>query len=264
MHKENFTERDIPYELLEKHGLSQAMIDDLPQSVMNKLLHGEYTPMLPLNFKTEAGDYQLMSRIALTRTANQDVRVILKPKIDTSCLGLYTQEQQELLKAGKTIIGMDPDDLRNGENNGKCFIQYDDESNQVLSVPTYAIGENIRTLTDVLGLDYDSIKNLQSGEPQTTEWMRSNQEKAALTIGIDLRKDLGIRIVTGNLQEYLDEDKDFKEKYNFGINGVWIASEDGKSGTYVSEDDYTEEIKEQMKLASQRNRESAQAGSIKL
>ena len=37
MHKENFTERDIPYELLEKHGLSQAMIDDLPQSVMNKL-----------------------------------------------------------------------------------------------------------------------------------------------------------------------------------------------------------------------------------
>ena len=78
------------------------------------------------------------------------------------------------------------------------------------------------------------------------------------------RKDLGIRIVTGNLQEYLDEDKDFKEKYNFGINGVWIASEDGKSGTYVSEDDYTEEIKEQMKLASQRNRESAQAGSIKL
>ena len=170
MHKENFTERDIPYELLEKHGLSQAMIDDLPQSVMNKLLHGEYTPMLPLNFKTEAGDYQLMSRIALTRTANQDVRVILKPKIDTSSLGLYTQEQQELLKAGKTIIGMDPDDLRNGENNGKCFIQYDDESNQVLSVPTYAIGENIRTLTDVLGLDYDSIKNLQSGDPQTTEW----------------------------------------------------------------------------------------------
>ena len=159
---------------------------------------------------------------------------------------------------------MDPDDLRNGENNGKCFIQYDDESNQVLSVPTYAIGENIRTLTDVLGLDYDSIKNLQSGEPQTTEWMRSNQEKAALTIGIDLRKDLGIRIVTGNLQEYLDEDKDFKEKYNFGINGVWIASEDGKSGTYVSEDNYTEEIKEQMKLASERNRESAQAGSIKL
>ena len=99
MHKENFTERDIPYELLEKHGLSQAMIDDLPQSVMNKLLHGEYTPMLPLNFKTEAGDYQLMSRIALTRTADQDVRVILKPKIDTSSLGLYSQEQQELLKA---------------------------------------------------------------------------------------------------------------------------------------------------------------------
>ena len=42
MHKENFTERDIPYELLEKHGLSQAMIDDLPQSVMNKMLHGEF------------------------------------------------------------------------------------------------------------------------------------------------------------------------------------------------------------------------------
>ena len=39
MYRENLTERDIPYEILEKHGLTHEMIDDLPQSVMNKLLH---------------------------------------------------------------------------------------------------------------------------------------------------------------------------------------------------------------------------------
>ena len=32
MYRENLTERDIPYEILEKHGLTHEMIDDLPQS----------------------------------------------------------------------------------------------------------------------------------------------------------------------------------------------------------------------------------------
>ncbi len=255
MYKENFTEGDIPYETLEKHGLTHAMIDDLPQSVMNKLLHGEFTPILPLLYKTETGDLPVMSRIALCSGPNNDVKVILKPKIETSSLGLYSEEQQETLKAGKTIIGLAPEDIENNENNGKCFIQYDEDTNQVLSVPTYAIGENMRTMTEILGLDFDTIKNLQQGEPQTVEWEENNR-KEMLTFGIDLKTDSCIRIATGGLQEYINDAKDFKEKYNFGINGVWIASEDGKSGRYVSEENYDEDIKAALQRSIERNREA--------
>ena len=124
MYRENLTERDIPYEILEKHGLTHEMIDDLPQSVMNKLLHGEYTPLLPITMKTDMGEWQYLSRISLT-TTNNGVKVVMKPKIESSSIGLYSPEQQELLKQGKTIIGQRPKDLRNNENTGKYFIQYD-------------------------------------------------------------------------------------------------------------------------------------------
>ena len=259
MYRENLTERDIPYEILEKHGLTHEMIDDLPQSVMNKLLHGEYTPLLPITMKTDMGEWQYLSRISLT-TTNNGVKVVMKPKIESSSIGLYSPEQQELLKQGKTIIGQRPKDLRNNENTGKYFIQYDEDTNQVLSVPTSAVGENIRVLSDMLGLDYESIKNIQQGEPQTVEWMdeEANDEVQMLTFGIDLRRDLGIRFAVGDLNEWLGQAKDFKEKYNFGLYGVWIASEDGKSGHYVPEAEYTDEIREQMELARKRNRESAQ------
>lgn len=259
MYRENLTERDIPYEILEKHGLTHEMIDDLPQSVMNKLLHGEYTPLLPITMKTDMGEWQYLSRISLT-TTNNGVKVVMKPKIESSSIGLYSPEQQELLKQGKTIIGQRPKDLRNNENTGKYFIQYDEDINQVLSVPTSAVGENIRVLSDMLGLDYESIKNIQQGEPQTVEWMdeEANDEVQMLTFGIDLRRDLGIRFAVGDLNEWLGQAKDFKDKYNFGLYGVWIASEDGKSGRYVPESEYTDEIREQMELARKRNRESAQ------
>jgi len=259
MYRENLTERDIPYEILEKHGLTHEMIDDLPQSVMNKLLHGEYTPLLPITMKTDMGEWQYLSRISLT-TTNNGVKVVMKPKIESSSIGLYSPEQQELLKQGKTIIGQRPKDLRNNENTGKYFIQYDEDTNQVLSVPTSAVGENIRVLSDMLGLDYESIKNIQRGEPQTVEWMdeEANDEVQMLTFGIDLRRDLGIRFAVGDLNEWLGQAKDFKEKYNFGLYGVWIASEDGKSGRYVPESEYTDEIREQMELARKRNRESVQ------
>ena len=259
MYRENLTERDIPYEILAKHGLNHEMIDDLPQSVMNKLLHGEYTPLLPITMKTDMGEWQYLSRISLT-TTNNGVKVVMKPKIESSSIGLYSPEQQELLKQGKTIIGQRPKDLRNNENTGRYFIQYDEDTNQVLSVPTSAVGENIRVLSDMLGLDYESIKNIQQGEPQTVEWMdeEANDEVQMLTFGIDLRRDLGIRFAVGDLNEWLGQAKDFKEKYNFGLYGVWIASEDGKSGRYVPESEYTDEIREQMELARKRNRESAQ------
>ena len=203
MYKEDFTERDIPYEILEQHGLTHEMIDDLPQSVMNKLLHGEFTPLLPITMKTDMGNWQYPSRIALKSTGN-GVKVVLKPKIETSSIGLYSPDQQDLLKQGKAIIGQRPKDLRNNENTGKYFIQYDEDTNQVLSVPTSFVGENIRVISDMFGLDYDIIKNLQQGEAQTVEWSDEelNNEVQMLTFGIDLRSDLGVRLAVGDIQEW--------------------------------------------------------------
>jgi hypothetical protein len=264
MHFENFTERDIPYETLAKYGLTHEMIDDLPESVMTKFLHGCYTPILPLTIKTDAEDIEFQSRIALISGANGEVEVILKPKIETSSLGLYTAEQQEELRNGKAIIACSPYDIKNNDFGMKCFVQYDEDTNQVLCVPTHAIGENIRVLTDILGLDYDTVRAMQQGEPQSVEWQNSDNGIEQITFGIDLREEYGIRMASGGLEEWIDQSKDFKEKYSFGLYGVWMASEDGKSGVYIPEEEYTDEIREEMQRAGNRNRATAQMSSLKM
>lgn len=264
MHFENFTERDIPYGTLANYGLTHEMIDDLPESVMTKLLHGCYTPILPLTIMTDAGDISVMSRIALRSGIGGEVKVVLKPKIETSSLGLYSPEQQEELRNGRTIIAQAPSDIRTGEYSGKCFIQYDEDTNQVLSVPTQAIGENIRVLTDILGLDYDMVRNMQEGEPQSVEWTNSEDGYEQITFGIDLRNEYGIRIVNGGLQEWLDQTKDFKEEYNFGLYGVWKASEDGKTGVYIPETEYTDDILAAMERVENRNRANARMSGMKM
>ena len=189
---------------------------------------------------------------------------MLKPKIETSSLGLYSAEQQEELRNGKTIIANSPSDIKNGDFGVKCFVQYDEDTNQVLSVPTQAIGENIRVLTDILGLDYETVRAMQQGEPQSVEWQNSENGIEQITFGIDLREEYGIRMANGGLQEWVDQSKDFKEKYNFGLYGVWKASEDGKSGVYIPEEEYTDEIRDEMQRAGNRNRATVRMSSLKI
>ena len=79
-----------------------------------------------------------------------------------------------------------------------------------------------------------------------------------------MREEYGIRMANGGLQEWVDQSKDFKEKYNFGLYGVWKASEDGKSGVYIPEEEYTDEIREEMQRAGNRNRATARMSSLKI
>ena len=264
MKKSTFTEKEIPYDKLGEYGLTRQMVDDFPQNVMVKFLHGGFTPIIPLSMRTDTDQHDFLARIALRRGLSGEVNVLLKTKIEPGSLHLYSEEQQEALKKGKVIMAESPSDLIDGGKKGLCFVQYDDETNQVLSVPTYAIGQNIRTLADTFGLDYEVIKNLQNGEPQSVEWDDKEGNRESLAFGIDLKEELGIRIVNGGITEWMEEARDFKEKYNFGIYGVWISDEKGMSGKYVPEERYTEEIQAELQRAGNRNRAGMQMGSMKM
>lgn len=46
-----FSMGDIPYDILQGYGISQEMIDDLPEDVLNDLLSGRRTPPMPVTRK---------------------------------------------------------------------------------------------------------------------------------------------------------------------------------------------------------------------
>lgn len=49
-------EADIPYEKLEKVGLTQQMIEDLPEDAQAKILSGQLSPVVPLTITNDDGE----------------------------------------------------------------------------------------------------------------------------------------------------------------------------------------------------------------
>ena len=67
MNELKFSESEIPYEELANFGLSQEMIDDFPESIMNKFLSGQRTPLLPI----ERADFDGVVHKDFALTANR-------------------------------------------------------------------------------------------------------------------------------------------------------------------------------------------------
>ena len=102
---ERFKEQDIPYDDLAKFGLTQEMIDDLPQSVMIRLLSSRETPLLPLKTKTVDGDDVIsFARISLIRTSDGSVNAVFILRWESNDLSEYTPEQQKMLKSGNYTV----------------------------------------------------------------------------------------------------------------------------------------------------------------
>ena len=78
---ERFTQKEIPYDILMKFGLSQIMIDDLPENVTKRFLSGRTTPVLPIVMENAEGEtVQSHARISLVRLSDGTVDVCFAPQ----------------------------------------------------------------------------------------------------------------------------------------------------------------------------------------
>lgn len=245
MRKMKFTEGEIPYETLEPFGLTKEMIEDLPTEVINDLLEGRRSPVLPITIKDNAGNtIKSHSRFSLIRKEGDQVDVLFYPKLTEADLSKFNKEEQDMLSMGNCIIS----DVEQGNGNAHhCFVQVDFDTKQVLSVPTQVIGKNLQIVADDIHLTSMEYQSLQKGIPITF----TREDEEAITVGIDLSERTGIRFCSGDSKAWKEERKRDWDKYTFGIFGCWVMGDDGYLG-YVSEDEYTEEIwNEQRKAAAQ-------------
>ena len=56
----------------------------------------------------------------------------------------------------------------------------------------------------------------------------------------------------------------FFNTFEKATRAVWKASEDGKSGVYIPEEEYTDEIRDEMQRAGNRNRATVRMSSLKI
>lgn len=239
---ERFTEKEIPYKTLEQYGLTQQMIDDLPQGVIQQLLSSRKTPLLPLRATTVDGHLvQTLSHLSLTRMPNGDVDVCFAPQWADKDLGMFNEQLKNELMEGK-VTTADFKDM------GLCYIQYDNTVNMVLTVPTTIVDHNIMVLSAKYGLSQEQTDNMRNGLV-----VEIDNGDMMISAGIDLTENEALRIAKGDTLAWKEDAKAGRlPKYNFGIGGCWIADDDN-SMSYVKEDDYSDEIWDELKRRGNQN-----------
>lgn len=231
MDNEKFSREEIPYEILQKFGLSQQMIDDLPANVAERFLCGKTTPPLPVIMENIEGlKIVARARIKMVRLSDGKVDICFSGIWEDKDLNIFSLDQQEKLLRGDVTIATLPE-------KGECFIQYDENIKQVLAYPAFLIKHNISLLVENYQLSEEEKKKIESGKI-----LELQIQNRMLTIGIDLNDMCGVRIINGNLVTWLEDAKvDHLPQYNFGLYGCWVADDDNRL-TYVPEDEYTEDM----------------------
>lgn len=239
MNQSQFKEEEIPYHILNRFGLTREMIEDLPEGVAKRLRDGQTTPPLPIKVNTDTGDTILSAaRLSLHRGAAGDVRVIFYPRLEKADLSRFSGTQQKALADGELVIGEKP------MSDGKkvpAFFQLDPETNQVMSAPIAVIENNVKIIADEMNLTQPERTCLRNGKLLTVDFQESQW-----TLGVTLREKVGLRVVSGDEEAWREDDRRDYGKFNFGLNGCWIADEQGGLD-YVPEDEYSEDLWDEMK-----------------
>lgn len=219
---EKFKDNEIPYETLASFGLTKEMVDDLPMKVLEKLLSGQRTPLLPISVQDNTGKkVDSLARLSLVRTED-GIDVMFMPYWESTLMEALSTLDQMLLKEGTVIKATDE----------SCFYQLDKATGQIISMPTYVIEHNLGVLRKQVEIVNDDFEQLQMGAIVSFE----NQNEL-VTMGLDLTQDVGIRMVDGD-KECWDKEisQDDFPLYSFGISGCWVNN---GSLSYVKEENYT-------------------------
>jgi hypothetical protein len=239
-----FEDDEIPYDVLNRFGLSQEMIEDLPQNVLSGIREGRRSPVLPICYTCEDGaKVPDRARFSLFRDEeNGKVSVMFYPRQTLVTLDQFNAGEQALLREGKAII------CTKTNKDGRevqSFYQLDVETQQVLSVPTPVIGNNLQVLADHFQLNAAELTCLKNGEPLTLV-----EGEKETTLGIDLNEAKGFRSCPGNAQRWKELAGQALGTYTFGIFGCWVKDDNGDLN-YVPESEYTETLWEAQKLIGQ-------------
>lgn len=165
MKKEQFEFNELPYPTLARFGLTQEMIEDLPLRILKEIGKGGYSPVLPMRVTNENGEViESRSRFAFIRMDSGEVDVVFYPTLKSSPLECYNEEQQKQLLDGKSIIA---DVAMADGRHSKAFVQIDEETKQVMYVPTPIIARNLKVLAEVMHFGTVEVNGMQHGEPLT-------------------------------------------------------------------------------------------------
>lgn len=251
--EKKFNRESYPFDILEKFGLTEGMLLDLPGYVHDIIERGGKSPLLPLTVSQPDGKtVRCYAKFALV-DFDGEPEVMFYPKFKQADLGPFDELQREALLEGKVIVAdvMDrfvTDEGVEDEQRIKAFVQLDQDTNTVVYTPTPTIARNISAFSDVYGLDGDEIRRFWDGDLVMTRVRNDEGVEETVTIGVDLNTETGVLAVPGIAEQWIMAVRRRMPEYSFGMEGCWV-NRDGRL-RYVHEEDFTSDIIEAQQESS--------------
>lgn len=211
--KISFLEEEIPYEKLEKLGISRRAFLSMPKDLVDPIINGRVSPIIKARIKTKHGKImEIPMKIQLTRD-------------DDGSIKLQTYQRTKEIQNDYCLTPNDLDRVKNGEVIRKeleedgirkmKYIQLDTETNALIqkSVARTHISEKLRDMEKINDIELGSNQKqaAQEGKP-----IQLNVGDQPVTVGVDLREPQGFKVVNGDMQEW---DRQKKIKYDLEHEG---------------------------------------------
>ena len=160
---QRFQSEELPYGILDRFGLTQDMLEDLPQKAIEDILDGRRSPVLPISVTDESGEeIHARTRFAFIRMDDDSVDVVFYPQLKAGRLDRFTEEERKALLEHRPVIA--PVTTPEGREI-QAFHQIDQGTNQIIYVPTPVIGRNLEYAANEMKLTNAELTCLQKGLP---------------------------------------------------------------------------------------------------
>lgn len=206
---------EIPFDDLDKIGISKKAFLNLPVDALDKLMTGRLSPLFQLKMEVDGHLVTFYGKIAFEKDHSMNVILKVFPlrrEIDDS-IPLTEDEKEELLQG--LII------RKNIMKEGKktpSLVQLDMETNTLMSVAI----RNVYIPKMIAGkyMTREQTDSLKAGKPIEVD---STGKK--VSVGVDLHSKAGLLQTKGDLGEWRKEQLMRWDIANPGVRGYWTTSE---------------------------------------
>jgi hypothetical protein len=211
--KKAFLEEEIPYDKLEKLGISRRAFLSMPKDLVDPIINGKVSPILKAHIKAKNGKtMEIPMKIQLSRDDDGSIKLLTYQRTKQIQNDFeLTPRELERVKNGEVIRKeLEEDGIRKMK-----FIQLDNETNALIpkSVARVRIAEKLRDMEKIKDIELGANQKqaAQEGKP-----IQLNVGDQPVTVGVDLREPQGFKVVNGDMEEW---NRQKKIKYDLEHEG---------------------------------------------
>ena len=203
-HNKIFRDEELPLEKFAKLGISADKVRDMPENMRSALTEGRVTPLFQAAIKTADGKVTLMPmRAQLVRDEKDRILLMTYPvrKEVENDLKLSPAELDKVKNGG--VVRKEVEDEY---GRRLAFVQLDKETHSLMyrSIASVRMEDQLRS--------QEKVKDIQLGTNQKEAMLTGKPVElevgdTKVTVGVDLRQPEGFKVVNGDMQEWVRQQK---------------------------------------------------------